>query len=76
VRFSLGIVGLEQGQCVMLEPDKWRTIVLPLPAMPEGEVQVVLRVDKTRSPAALGINNDTRDLGVMVRRVAVVASER
>jgi len=72
VRFSLGVVGLEQEQCVTLETDAWQTITLTLPEMSEEQIDVVLRVDKTRNPAALEINLDARDLGVMVRRVAVL----
>ena len=72
VRFWLGVVGLEQEQSVSLETDAWQTVTLSLPEMSEEQIEVVLRVDKTRNPAALGINLDARDLGVMVRRVAIL----
>jgi len=72
VRFSLGVVGSEQEQMVPLEPDRWHVVTLPLPEMPEGQVEIVFRVDRTRNPASLGLSRDARDLGVMVRRVAVL----
>lgn len=75
VRFSLGVAGLGQEQTVALESDRWHTVILPLPEMTGEQVQVVLRVDETRNPAALGLSRDARDLGVMVRRVAVVGGQ-
>lgn len=70
VRFTLGIAGRADSTEHQLESDTWETVSLPINESRETtEIEVVLSTDKTRSPAALGVGQDTRELGVMVRRV-------
>lgn len=56
--------------------DTWTRYVLPIkPCEPQQMVHVYIDVDKLRCPADLGFNPDPRELGVLVRRVALVAPE-
>ncbi len=59
-------------QQYMLDGDDWTSVELAIPPCePGAEVQVVLEVDHLRCPAALGVNQDPRQLGVLVRKVAL-----
>jgi SAM-dependent methyltransferase len=50
--------------------DSWSTLVLPLPACaPAAELTVTIEVDQLRWPAARGLGDDQRGLGVMVSSV-------
>ncbi|MDQ1237931.1 MAG: hypothetical protein QG577_115 [Thermodesulfobacteriota bacterium] len=72
VRLSLSIAGSEATKAFDVKPDIWAVIRLPLPGLDGmSEVKVVLSTDTTRNPKALGLNEDFRDLGVMVRRVSI-----
>ena len=70
---TLAVTGLTTSQTVSLAPDEWFTVILELPEDHgiRGRVEVVLTTSVCRSPAELGVGQDTRSLGVMVRRVAV-----
>ena len=57
-----------------LSPEIWNKLVLQLPEGEPGPISVVLAVDHTRNPARLGISRDDRELGVMVKRMALVAT--
>jgi SAM-dependent methyltransferase len=54
-----------------IEPERWQTIELPLSASTECEVELTITAALTRNPAALRFSQDSRDLGVMVRRIQV-----
>lgn len=57
-----------------LTEDAWTPLHLALPACePGASVLIEIDVDGLRSPAAQGLSGDTRSLGVMVRKVALVA---
>lgn len=70
---TLGIPGLGINVTKELKPDHWDTVVLLLKDvhLPSPELEVVLQTSSTRSPRALGLGDDGRDLGVMVRRISV-----
>jgi len=66
------VVKLEAGSDwieTTLQPDRWQTIALRLEASPDPQIELTLSVDRMRNFAALGLGSDTRDIGVMVRRI-------
>jgi SAM-dependent methyltransferase len=55
-----------------LDGNDWTSVALAIPPCdPGAEVHVVLEVDRLRCPATLGVNQDQRQLGVMVHSVAL-----
>ena len=75
VSFSLGVAGAEQKQSVVLEPDNWRTVSLPLPRASGRQVEVGLSADETRNPAACGLSAYGRDLGLTGCRVPAASRD-
>ena len=56
----------------LLDRDEWRELEIPLPDDLAGEtVSFSLRAHPLRSPQALGVNADSRELGVMARRLRI-----
>lgn len=76
---QLGVVTVTlqeaQGESVTqtIEPDQWETIELPLSPSTEREVDLTITATPLRNPAALRFSQDSRDLGVMVRRIKVLS---
>lgn len=65
----------DASQQYMLDPEQWTALRLPIaPCEAGAEVQVLIEVDQVRCPADKGVNLDGRQLGVMVRRIALETS--
>jgi hypothetical protein len=56
-----------------LLPEAWTELVIPLPKGDPGPLLVILGVDRIRNPKQLGLSQDDRDLGVMVRQIRLMS---
>lgn len=70
---TLTLAAGETTQSLYLQADGWQTVEMTVEGTAGQEVNVCLTVDHPRNPAQLGYNNDSRDLGVLVGRVALDA---
>jgi SAM-dependent methyltransferase len=52
-----------------IETNEWKVVAIPTPEVHAGEVQVALSVSPTFNPKLLGINEDNRELGVLVKHL-------
>jgi SAM-dependent methyltransferase len=56
----------------LLDKDEWRELKIPLPDDLTGDtVAFSIYVHPLRSPQALGVSSDSRELGIMVRRLRI-----
>jgi hypothetical protein len=55
---------------ITLDTADWRLVIVPVPGPLGRTVHVELRVGFTVVPAALGVNADTRRIGVLTQAVA------
>lgn len=77
VQLTLGIAGQESVARHTLVAGEWHIVQLPIAERVSAtEIEVILLTDRTRCPVALGVGEDPRELGVMVRRIWVPSPDQ
>lgn len=72
VAVSLSVAGNDRE--FFLQGDSWQELHLELPDDLPPIIDALITTDKIRVPAQLGLNEDSRELGVRVRRISLLYS--